>query len=147
MEIVWGADDTPERNRMLGEWCAAQLGHPLSGPYATMGVVDGDSLIAVVVYHNWSRKRGVIELSAASTSPRWLARPVLFQMFAYPFQHLGCQTVVLRVSERNPRMLGIALRFGFEAHRIPRLRGRDEAEIILTLTDDDWLGNGFYDGR
>lgn len=46
--------------------------------------------------------------------------------------------VVLRVSERNAGMISIAERFGFTRHRIPRLRGRDEAEIIFTLTDNDW---------
>ncbi len=63
---------------------------------------------------------------------------MLKAMFGYPFDQLGCQMVVLRVSERNAVMTGIAKRFGFTSHRIPRLRGRDEAEILFTLTDDEW---------
>ncbi|MNL77791.1 hypothetical protein D3C87_2040460 [compost metagenome] len=59
-------------------------------------------------------------------------------MFGYPFDQIGCQMVVLRVSEHNAVMIEIAERFGFKAYRIPRLRGRDEAEILFTLTDDDW---------
>lgn len=147
MELAWASPEAPERNSMLGEWCAAQLGHPLAGPYSTMGVIDRGEVIAVVVYHNWSRRCGVIELSAAATTPRWLARPVLYSMFAYPFLHLGCRVVVLRVSERNQRMISIALRYGFTGYRIPQLRGPDEAEIILTLTAEDWQSNGFHDGR
>ncbi len=128
---------------MLGEWLEARLGYPLSGPYSSMGVVDGNDLIAAVVYHNFSRHRGIIELSAAATSPRWLSRRVLEAMFGYPFRQLGCQLAVLRVSERNERMLRIALRFGFKGYLVPRLRGRDEGEVVLTLSDDDWQTNGY----
>lgn len=143
MEIAWGDTMSPDRNRMLGEWCAAKLGHPVSGPFATMGVIDGDDLIAVVVYHDWHPDEGVLQMSAAATSARWLSRPVLRAMFGYPFLQLGAQMVVLRVSERNERMARIASRFGFTGYLIPRLRGRDEAEIIFTLTDDAWRSNGF----
>lgn len=59
-------------------------------------------------------------------------------MFGYPFDEIGCQMVVIRVSERNAVMIAIAERFGFSPHRIPHLRGRGEAEIIFTLTDNDW---------
>jgi RimJ/RimL family protein N-acetyltransferase len=86
-------------------------------------------------------------MSAASTTPRWLSRQVLYQMFAMPFLGLKCQAVVLRVSERNERMLKILRRFGFSEHRLPRLRGRDEDDILNILTDDAWKANGFYKER
>lgn len=111
-----------------------------------MGVIktgERPELIAGVVYHNWSPEAGTIELSAAATSKLWLTRPVLKAMFSYPFEQVGCQMIVLRVSERNTTMVSIALRYGFKSHLIPRLRGRDEAEHILTLTDDDWRHNRF----
>ena len=85
-------------------------------------------------------------MSAASTTPRWLTRQVLYQMFAHAFIGLGCQAVVLGVSERNERMLKILPRFGFTSHRLPRLRGRDEDEILNILTDDQWKANGFHKG-
>lgn len=144
MELTWGDTTSPERNRMLAEWAGAMLGYSLSKPYSTLGVVDDGDLIAVVVFHNLSKRHGIIELSAASTSPRWLTRPVLKAMFGYPFDQLGVQLVVLRVSERNERMIDIALRFGFADYRIPRLRGRDEAEIILTLAAESWQANRIH---
>jgi hypothetical protein len=117
--------------------------------YCTMGVFDGGSLIAGVVYHNYYPENGVVELSAASISKRWLNQPVLHDMFSLPFDVLGCQLCVLRVSEKNTSMLRIASAYGFTDHRIPRLRGRNEAEHILTLTDDDWRENSVLatDGR
>lgn len=126
---------------MLGEWCGAILGHPIAEPYTTLGVVDGGDLIGVVLFHNFSRRFGRIEITIASTTPRFLTRRVLHEMFAYPFDQLGCQVVVMRMSERHVDGLRQPLRYGFKGYLIPRLRGRDEGEVILTLTDDDWRAN------
>jgi RimJ/RimL family protein N-acetyltransferase len=112
--------------------------------YRAMAVVDGEKIIAGVLYNNWHPDTGVIEMHAASIDKRWLTRPVLKAMFALPFDQLGCQMCVLRVSERNKPMIRIAQVYGFDAYRIPRLRGRDEAELILTLTDDDWRASRFH---
>src|SRR5690606_2224075 len=80
---------------------------------------------------------GAIEVSGAADTPRWLTKKVLWEMFAYPFEHLGCQIVVMRVSTENTRLHRILTAYGFECYRIPRLRGRHEDELIFTLTDDD----------
>lgn len=106
--------------------------------YCTMGVHEDGKLIAGTIYHNYQPNEGVIELTSASTSKRWLTRNVINAMFALPFERLGCQLVVLRVSERNTGMCKIARKFGFDEVYIPRLRGRDEGEFIFTLTDDTW---------
>jgi len=112
--------------------------------YCAMAVVDGEKIIAGVLYNNWHPDTGVIEMHAASVDKRWLNRPVLKAMFALPFDQLGCQLCVLRVSEHNKPMLRIAEAYGFKAYHIPRLRGRDETEVILTLTDDDWRASRFH---
>lgn len=111
------------------------------GPCAAMCI--GNPIIAGVVFHNYSPEGGVMEMSAAAESPRWLTRPVLRAMHAYIFEDAACQMAVLRVSERNKRMLRIGEAYGYTPFRIPRLRGRDEAEIILTLTDDQWKASRF----
>lgn len=103
-----------------------------------IGFAQDGELIAGVVYTNWNPRSGVIEMSAAATSPRWIAPASIKAMFGYPFDQLDCQLVVLRVSERNQRMISIAERFGFVGHLIPRLRGPDEAEWIFTLTAEKW---------
>ena len=108
-----------------------------------IGVIEDERLIGGTVFHNWNPAAGVIEMSSAGSSPRWLHPKMLRAIFAYPFEQIGCQMVVLRVSERNARMVRIAERFGFSGHLIPRLRGRDEAEWVFTLTDDDWRKHPF----
>lgn len=140
MKILWGGAADPKTNQAIADFVAAHIDGCQRGfaDFTTMGVTDNGALVAGVVFHNYAPEAGVIELSAASTSKRWLTRPVLSAMFGYPFQEISCQMVVLRVSERNAGMIAIAERFGFAPHRIPRLRGRDEAEIIFTLTDNHW---------
>lgn len=140
MRLVWGGAANPVDNAAIAHFVASHITGCDRGfeNFTTLGLVDQDRLVAGVVFHNFAPEAGVIELSSASTSKRWLTRPMLKGMFGYPFDQIGCQMVVLRVSERNAVMIEIAERFGFKAYRIPRLRGRDEAEILFTLTDDDW---------
>jgi RimJ/RimL family protein N-acetyltransferase len=114
------------------------------GECKTIGVVDKEGvLIGGVVYHNWNPESAVIEMSGASDSKRWLTKPNLHGIFAYPFDQLECQMVVMRCSEHNKMLLNILDRYGFDIERIERLRGRDEAEMICTLTDDKWRTGRF----
>lgn len=140
MTLVWGGERTPEINNAVASFVAGHIPGCERGweNFTSLGLADGSQLVAGVVFHNYNPEAGVVELSAASTSRRWLTRPMLKGMFGYPFNQLACQMVVLRVSERNAVMIAIAERFGFTAYRIPRLRGREEAEILFTLTDEDW---------
>lgn len=137
--VVWAGPRNPELNEALGQFVAVRIGVSRGfGPYASMGVVQGSSLIAAVVFHNWHPEAGVMEMSSASDSKLWLTKPVLNAMFSFIFDESDCQLCVLRVSERNHVMNRIAARFGFDAHAIPRLRGQNEAEIIHTLTREQW---------
>lgn len=105
-------------------------------------VLDGE-LIGGTVFHNHDPEAGVIELTTAAISPRWLSPKVLHAIFAIPFERWGCQMVVLRVADDNHRMVGIAQRYGFAGYLIPRLGGRDRGVWIFTLTDDDWRKTKF----
>jgi len=144
MNTLWG--DDPKVNTMLWQWASMKLFDHLRGfgPCHCMGVFDKGKLVGVMVYHNFDRKSGAIEVSGAADTPRWLTKKVLWEMFAYPFEHLDCQIVVMRVSTENTRLHRILTAYGFECYRIPRLRGRHEDELIFTLTDDAWRNNGFH---
>lgn len=134
MDLLYG------HNEAVAAWVAAHIPGCERGfdRPVSIGVLEGERLIGGTVFHNWNPEAGVIEMSSAGTSPRWLGRKMLKAIFGYVFDQVGCQLVVMRVSERNSRMIEIAERFGFDGHLIPRLRGRDEAEWIFTLTDDQW---------
>jgi len=111
------------------------------GPCVASGVYRDGELIGGTVYHNWNPESGVIEMSGAGKN--WWNRAYLKAVHDYVFNTAGCQMAVMRVSENNKRMLRTAVAFGYRKHLIPRLRGRNEAEAIMTLTDDDWRHSKF----
>lgn len=111
-----------------------------------IGIIDSDGrLVAGVVYHDWNPESGVIEMSAAATTPRWLTRGILCEIFSYPFR-IGCQMAVFRVSGKNTRLHRQFDALGLRRHPIPRLYGRNEDGIVFTLTDDDWRASEILRG-
>ena len=137
--------DNPAQNKAVGDFVSNLcFGRPgVMDSYCSMGVVHGGKLVAGTLFHNWHPECGVIEMTSASVDRRWLSRSVIQSMFTMAFNTIGAQLVTLRVSENNADMIAIAKRFGFDGVLIPRLRGRNEAEWIFTLTDDAWLNSRF----
>lgn len=142
---LFGPISSPLENITIGNFVSELIWQKPNGvrDYCSMAVYDGGELIAGVLFHEWHREHGVIELTSAAISKRWLSRSVINTMFDFPFGKLGCQLVALRVSERNTNMLRIARSFGFSEVFIPRLRGRNEGEFIFTFTDDQWSSSKF----
>ena len=138
ISLVRGAD------AVVATWVGLELGLMRGfGPCAAIGVARGEELIGGVVFSNWTPEAGVMEMTAASTDPRWMTREVIRTVFEYAFRHHHCQLVVWRVSAENERTIALAERLGFTAYPIPRMRGRHEDEIVFTLTDDQWVSGRF----
>lgn len=135
----------PDLNARVGEFVSRLcFGNPYAVErFCSMSVFHGEQLVAGTLFHNWHPDSGVLEMTSASTDKRWLARPVVRAIFHMAFDMIGAQLVAMRVSERNTVMVDIAQRFGFRGVLIPRLRGRDEAEWVFTLSDDDWRASRY----
>jgi len=109
------------------------------------GIVDAQGrLVAGWVWHNWSPEAEIIEFSGASTTPKWMTRAILHQLFSYPFEQLDCQMIVTRNSEFNTRLHRQLNVFGFDRFDIPRLFGRDEGGVVWTLTVEAWRASKYY---
>lgn len=147
---------------MLLDWVMADEGDALYAPLVqfittliwgsprdmtdgtVMAVTEGNEVIAAILFHNWQPDEGVVEMTAASVSARWLSRPILRRIFEFAFKGLRCQLAVMRVDPDNKRMCRIAEAFGFHRYDIPRLRGRNKAEAIFILGDDEWRSGKFF---
>lgn len=130
-----------DRAEVVREWVARHIPDCSRGwpnDYAIGVVNDNNELIGGAVYHGWSPENGVIEMSSAATSPKWINRLTLKALFGYPFDYLGCRIVVMRVAPENARMRSIALRLGSREYEIEDLRADGVSEIIYTLKADAW---------
>lgn len=113
------------------------------GECKAIGFAREGKLVAGVVYHNWDEAAGVIEISSASICRDWATKTAIRRIFEYPFDQIGCQMCIARISENNTRARRIWKAFGATEYKIPRLRGRDEAETIHTLTIEAWRSGKF----
>ena len=121
----------------VAAFVASQLGFTRGfDTYTAMGF--GTPLVAGFIFHNWHPEAGVIEVTGASTQRNWATKDVVKAIFAYPFNQLDCQMVIARHSVGNTRVRRIWKALGADEVIIPRLRGRDEAEAIATLTVEAW---------
>ena len=117
------------------------------GACQAMGVLDrDDKLVAGVVFNNWEPEYGVIEISGATVNRRWLTRAIVREIFSYPFDTLDCQMIVTRVHPKS-HLRRIWATVGGVEHMIPRLRGRDTPECLITVTEEAWRGCKFAGGQ
>lgn len=151
MLIVYGNRAAPELNAAIGDFVSWEVWNQPGAfrDFGSLGIVDdraesGPKLVGGVIFHNWDAKAGVIEISAAATTPRWLTPRVLRTMHEIPFVQFGCQMIVQRNSANNTRLHSQLRRLGYSEQRFPRLAGRNEDQIIWWLTDDAWRDCRLY---
>lgn len=136
IELVYGQTD------IVARFVAAAMKDPAFnrgfGNCTAIGVAENGDLIGGTVFHDYTPEAGVIEMSSAAVSPRWLQPKMIRAIFEYVFDQLQCQAVVMRVKESNRRMVRIAQKFGFRGVLLPRLAGRDEGLWLFTMFDDQW---------
>lgn len=119
-------------------------GHERAMPKGEVMIVHDDrDMTGAVLFNNFDQHAGTIEMTAAATSKRWLTRAVLLEMFSFPFEQLRCQAAILRCDPADKALSRILTAYGFKRYDIPRLRGRNKAEAIFVLGDDDWRANKF----
>jgi RimJ/RimL family protein N-acetyltransferase len=147
--IRCGFDHMPELYEALETFVSERIwGSPKSfGVGRGLAVTEKGNVIAAILYHNYDEAAQVIEISGAADTARWLERPILHEMFDYPFNRLGCQAVVMRVEANNSRLGRMLPAFGFKKYDIPRLAGRDKTQSIYVLSDDDWRNGRFMKER
>jgi len=136
---------SPEENKAIGEFVSMGIFGTNDGfeKYSTVAIVDNGKLIAGVVYHNYHPKEGVIELSAFSISKKWLTKNTIYGILNEPFASLGCQMLIFRASEENTAMVKINRGLGLSEILLPRMRGKNENELLFTMTDDAWAASKF----
>jgi RimJ/RimL family protein N-acetyltransferase len=105
-----------------------------------MGFVHDNTLIAGVVYNNIRPPN--MELSIATSDPRWCNRGVLHAIFHYPFVQAGCGRVTAVTEATNQPVRAFLCRLGFQQEGVMRqaFPGGKDAVIYGLLRDEcRWL--------
>lgn len=136
--------------KFIGEWVServrstGELG--FNGQYNALGVVDDDSLIAGVVYHDYNPEYRTICIQLCSETSKWASRRTIEKLGNYPFVDLQCQRVTALINSDNIAALRLAKGVGFqEEARLIRAAG-DKDIIVLRLFSEEWFAGKFYRG-
>ncbi len=114
-----------------------------TGPAQFMGWGRGGELVAVVCFHNYDSKAGVIEISSYSSRRDWANRDTIREIFAYPFDQLGVRLCAARNAETNLRARRIWRSFGATEHIIPDLWADGVGECVHILHRETWRNGKF----
>lgn len=136
VRLVYGHD------AQVAEWVAGHIPDVgqdgFSGPVAAIGV-GTDHLIAGMVYHDWQRKFGTIQLSMAAASPMWARREIIHGLLAYPFDQLGCFKVWTATAIDNEKALKVNTHVGFKREAILAHQfGHKRHAVIMRLLRPDY---------
>lgn len=134
----------------LALWIAEKVGlseDQLWSGYAVLGVSLDGFLAGAVAFHDYHPEHGTMQMTGAFDDKRAFTRPVLNAVHGYIFDASKCQLAIMRTSEYNATVRRQARALGYREHILPRLRGRDEADVMLTLTEEEWRDNRFNTTR
>jgi len=136
--IVLGADE------YLKSWAAKRIGIDKFGPSKAIGVQNDGEIICAAVYHDW--REGQIEASIAATSRRWACRSVLHALFAYPFNQIGANRILVQCSEANDKAMKMNKQLGFtQEGRLRQLYPPHDAILWGMLRSEcKWLKGNDY---
>ena len=112
MHLIFGQDD------FIKGWVAKRTNVSSFGPAATIGIADGNRLIAGVVYSNF--REGNIEASIAADHPGWCRRGVLRALMSYPFDQLQCRRITCLIPSTHVKSLRLCRGLGFKIEGLCR---------------------------
>lgn len=132
---------------IVGPWVAARTGGQWWPGHTTLGLADGPKLIAGVLYEAFNGAS--ITMSVAAEGRNWLDRRFLWAAFDYPFNQLGCKTVVGLVSSANKRAQRFDEHLGFKLVATLEQAHQEGDMLVYQMLRRDcrWLELGKRYGR
>src|SRR5262245_44580011 len=100
-----------DQDAALARWAGARLGIADFHPCTAIGVAQGGDIVAAAIYNNY--RPPDIEITFATSSPRWATRSAIRAMLHYPFVQLGCKRLTAVTAAQNAPARVFLLRLGF----------------------------------
>ena len=141
----------PHLTKFIGEWVNTRVTSTgeigFNGQFNSLGVVNDDSLIAGVVYHDYNPVYRTICIQLCADTSKWASRRTIETLGNYPFVDLQVQRVTALINSDNIAALRLAKGVGFkEEARLIRAAG-DKDIIVLRLFSEEWFSGPFYRGN
>lgn len=135
MNLVFG------RDAEVCAWVAGRIPHVDEfGPLAvSIGIERDGEPVGGVVYHEY--RGNDIQMSCASTTPKWLQNCILRALFRYPFEQLGCGRVTAFAPSGNRHTCQFLERLGFVREGVMRRGFEDDDCAIYGMLKEEckWI--------
>jgi RimJ/RimL family protein N-acetyltransferase len=106
-----------------------QVGIDDFGALIAIGIVRDRNLIAGAVFNNFRQTN--IEITFASTTPRWCTRGVLRGIFSYPFEQLGLARLTAVTESTNQSVRAFLCHIGFREEGVMRRGFPSGADAVI----------------
>ena len=114
----------------VARWVSGQLGIADFGPCVAIGIIQDDELIAGSVFTSY--REASIEISFASTTPRWCTRSTLRgAVFWYPFEQLGCHRLTAMTRSKATSVRKFLRHLGFTEEGVMRRALLDGDDVVI----------------
>jgi RimJ/RimL family protein N-acetyltransferase len=128
MKVVYGM--TPQ----ISAWVADKIPHVSEfGACEALGVTDGQSIVAGVVFHDYQPACGTIQVSVAATNPRWATRAIIKEILSYPFHQLKVRKVWSAMPLKNERAIKFNKGIGFKQEAVLSHQFGDDHAVITRM--------------
>ena len=131
--LFFDADGSVER------WVAQQLGADSFGPARAIGITLDKKFLGGVVYHRLANEN--VEMSIATSAPRWATRAHIRDLFAYPFGTLQVRRITTTVTAAHATAIDMHARLGFAREGTLReyMDGKDTEIFGMLVQDCKWI--------
>lgn len=141
----------PGHSDKVASWVAGHIPHVSDfGPCEAIAVMNGEYIIAGVVYHDYQPTCASIQLSMAAISPRWAKREIIAQLLAYPFNQLLVNRGWTATPIENIMALRVNSHIGFTREAVCNsMFGKGRHGVLMRLLEPDFnrLYGKYIDGQ
>ena len=127
----------------IAHWVGQRLGVSDFGPCKAIGVFRKGEIVAGCVFSQFRPPN--IEISFATTTPKWATKQVIRDILRYPFLQLGCKRVTCITEATNQHARAFLCRLGFHEEGVhPDALETGDAITFGLLRRDAarWLAEG-----
>ena len=151
MAVLFPRDNAGGFKDGLAQWCADRIPHVGSagfGPCMPAAVLNPRGfMIAVIVFHDWQPLARTLQVSGASSTPRWASRANVRELYRYAFVAAGANLLWTATPLDLDRVWGFDKAIGMREEATLRHRfGPGRHAVICSMTADEWRQSRWYTG-